>query len=69
MQTKLPWAKVDFHLAIKEKDAERLILAGVIDLIGKSISSIDKMTAQIKKFVKNLISIQHGLELYESAQK
>lgn len=53
-QAKLPWAKVDFHLAIKEKDAERLILAGVIDLIGRSISSIDKMTAQIKKFVKNL---------------
>ncbi len=53
-QSKLPWGKVDFHLAIREKDAERLILVGVIDLIGKAISRIDKMSAQIKKFVKHL---------------
>lgn len=53
-QSKLPWSKVDFHLAVREKDAERLILLGVIDLIGKSISRIDKMAAQIKQFAKSL---------------
>ncbi len=53
-QSKLPWSKVDFHLAIKDKDAERLILVGVMDLIGKAISSIDKMAVQVKKFVKTL---------------
>lgn len=53
-KSKLPWAKIDFHLAVREKDAERLILVGVMDLIGKAISRIDKMTAQIKSFAKTL---------------
>ncbi len=54
VQGGLPWSKVDFHLAVREKDAERLILLGVMDLIGKSISRIDKMATQIKQFFKSL---------------
>lgn len=53
-KSNLHWSKIDFHLAVREKDAERLILIGVIDLIGKAISRIDKMGAQIKKLVKTL---------------
>ncbi|MDF1655686.1 MAG: ATP-binding protein [Coxiellaceae bacterium] len=50
----LPTSVVDFHLAVSEKNIERFILKGVVDLIGKSISQVDKMTALIKKTVKNL---------------
>src|ERR1700722_786796 len=32
----LPWAKLDFHLAMSEKDVERIIINGIIELIGKS---------------------------------
>ncbi len=53
-RTKLPWAKVDFHLAVTEKDAERLIIKGVMELIGKSISQIDKLAALIKNTLKHL---------------
>ncbi len=50
----LPWSKVDFHLAITEKDVERFIINAVIQLIGKSVGQVDKLTATIKSFVKNL---------------
>ena len=50
----LPWDKVDFHLAITEKDIERFILNAVIRLVGKSVGKIDKLAATIKKVVKNL---------------
>lgn len=53
-QANMPWAKVDFHLAVTEKDAERLIIKGVMELIGKSISQIDKLTAIIKNTLKHL---------------
>lgn len=51
---KISWAKVDFHLAITEKDAERIIINGVTDLIGQSINSVEKLTHLIKKHVKKL---------------
>ncbi len=50
----LPWSKVDLHIAITEKDLERLILNGVMDLIGKSISQVDKLSVTISQFVKKL---------------
>lgn len=53
-QSGLNWSKVDFHIAVKDKDIENLILTGVIDLIGKSISHVDKMAAQLKKLLKGL---------------
>lgn len=50
----IPWAKLDFHLAIDEKDAERIMVNGATDLIGKSISSVEKLSHLIKKYTKNL---------------
>lgn len=69
----LHWNKVDFHLAITEKDVERFIINAVIRLIGESIRHIDKLTATIKSFVKNLkpkfaLSSEHiSLELEVSS--
>ena len=53
-QIKFAWSKMDFHLAINEKDVERILINGVTDLIGKSIGSIDKMLHIIKKLAKKL---------------
>jgi AAA+ ATPase superfamily predicted ATPase len=53
-QIKFGWSKIDFHLAINEKDAERILVNGVSDLIGKSVGSIDKLLQVIKKFAKKL---------------
>jgi len=50
----LPWAKVDFHMAITESDVESFIIRGVNDLIGKSISQVDKLSSVIKTVVKKL---------------
>jgi uncharacterized protein len=50
----LPWQQIDFHLAITDKDVERLIIHSVRDVIGKSISHIDKLATLIKTAVKKL---------------
>ncbi len=50
----MPWSKLDFHLAITEKDIERIILNGVSELIGKSIGSVEKLVHIIKKYAKKL---------------
>ena len=50
----LPWTKVDFHLSVSERDAERFIIKGIMELIGKSISQIDKLSKVIAATVKNL---------------
>jgi uncharacterized protein len=50
----LSWGKVAFHVAITEKDVERLAINAVIRLIGEAIGQVDKFTALIKSFVKNL---------------
>jgi len=52
--TDLPYGKLDFHIAISEKDVERIIINGVIDLIGKSIGSVEKLVNVIKKYTKKL---------------
>lgn len=52
--SQLPWSKVDFHLAIAERDVERFILHGVTDLIGKSISHVDKLASVIRNTAKKL---------------
>lgn len=53
-QINFPWAKIDFHLAVTERDAERLIIKGILELIGKSINHIDKLTTLIKNTLKHL---------------
>lgn len=53
-KSNLHWSKVDFHLAITEKDIERFIIKAVIQLIGKSIGQVDKLVAIIKDFVSGL---------------
>lgn len=45
---------VDFHLAVTERDAEQIIIKGVIELIGKSIGTVDKLQTVIKKYIKYL---------------
>lgn len=50
----LPWSQIDLHIAITEKDIERLIINGVMDLLGRSISQIDKLNVTVVNFVKNL---------------
>jgi len=50
----LPWTKLDFHLAVSEKEAERIIINGVTNLIGKSIGSVEKLAHFIKKYAKKL---------------
>src|SRR3990167_9271270 len=42
-QIECAWAKVDFYIAITEKDVERLILSGVTDSIWKSVGSVEKL--------------------------
>ncbi len=50
----VPWSKLDFHLAMHEKDVERIIINGTIDLIGKSVGSVEKLVHLIKKYAKKL---------------
>ena len=50
----LPWSKLDFHLAVTSKDAERIILNGVSELVGKSVGSVEKFLHIIKKYTKKL---------------
>lgn len=53
-QIDMAWAKLDFHLAVTEHDAERIIINGVMDLIGKSVGSVEKLIHIIKKHAKKL---------------
>lgn len=53
-QLNMSWSKLDFHLAITEHDAERIIINGVNELIYKSIGSTEKLVSVIKKYVKKL---------------
>ena len=53
-QLDFAYSKIDFHLAVTEKDVERIIINGVINLIGKSIGAIEKFTHVIKKHAKKL---------------
>jgi DNA-binding PadR family transcriptional regulator len=50
----LPFVETDFYMASSEKIIETYILNGVVELIGKSLGSIDKLVASIKKYVKSL---------------
>jgi hypothetical protein len=50
----IPSVKLDFHLAMTEKDAETLLLHGVTSLIGKSVGAIDQLQNSIMQFVKKL---------------
>lgn len=49
-----PVEKLDFHIAVTEKDAERIILNGVTSSIGNTIGSVDKLAHIIKKLTKKL---------------
>jgi hypothetical protein len=50
----LPSTKIDFHLAINEDDAQRFIVQGVAELIGKAIGRVDKLQLLISRFLKTL---------------
>jgi uncharacterized protein len=49
-QLNFSWSKIDFHLAINETDAERILINGVIELIGP----VDKLIHIIKEQAKKL---------------
>lgn len=53
-QIHFPWSKVDFYIAVTEKDVERLLIQGVTELIGKSINSVEKLGHVLKKYAKRL---------------
>lgn len=50
----MPWAIIDFHLSLREKDAERAILKGVTTLINESVGSVEKIMRFIKLQAKRL---------------
>lgn len=50
----IPVERLDFHLAVTEKDVEQIIINGVTNTIGNTIGSIDKLLHVIKKFTKKL---------------
>ena len=50
----MPWTKLDFHLAVTEKDVERILLNGMSELIGKSTEGVDKLLHLIKKYTKKI---------------
>lgn len=52
--TKHAWVKLDFHLAVTEKNAEQIIINGVTELIGKAVGAIDKLQHIVKKYVQKL---------------
>ncbi len=53
-QINIPCSTLDFHLAVTDRDAERIIINGVIELIGKAIGSVEKLVRIIKKYAKKL---------------
>lgn len=50
----LAWSKVDFHLAVSEKDVERILINSIAELIGKLFGSVEKLVHVIKKYAKKL---------------
>ncbi|MCW5589143.1 MAG: ATP-binding protein [Legionellales bacterium] len=52
--SELPFSKIDLHVATTEKELERCIVKGIIDLIGSTISVIDKAIQNLKHTFKNL---------------
>lgn len=61
------WTKMDFHVAVTDKDAERIIINGVVDLIGKSLGSAsEKLMLLAKKYAKKLIpKLSMGTEYFK----
>lgn len=54
LQLNCAWSKIDFYIAVTEKDAERVLLNGVTELIGKSIGSVEKLGHVLKKYATRL---------------
>src|SRR5690606_12649337 len=46
--------KMNFHLCTSEEEISQLVLNCVIQLIGKSVGQIEKMTSSIKKYISSL---------------
>jgi hypothetical protein len=54
LQLNCAWSKIDFYIAVTEKDAERILLHGVTELISKSVGSVEKLGHVLKKYAKRL---------------
>lgn len=52
--SKLPFTEVDFFMASNEKMVESYLLNGIVDLIGKALGPIEKLTNSLKKYLKHL---------------
>ncbi len=50
----LPSASIDLHVATSEKGLERIILKGIVELIGKITSAVEKSIQSLKYTFKNL---------------
>jgi AAA+ ATPase superfamily predicted ATPase len=54
-QINFAWTKIDFHVAVTDKDAERIVINGVTELISKSLGSAsEKLMLIAKKYAKKL---------------
>lgn len=53
-KTKLPFIKINFHLATSEEEVAQLLLDHVIKLIGSALGQVEKLMASIKKYLSNL---------------
>lgn len=52
--SKRPYVEIDFYMATSEKIIEAYILNGVVELISKTLGSVDKLLSSIKRYVKDL---------------
>lgn len=50
----LPSARIDLHVATSNKSIERLLLKGILELIGEAIGPVDKIIQNVKYKLKNL---------------
>ena len=54
-QAKYPWSKIDLHMAVTEKDAERCLVNGISELLAKSVGkATEKLMLIVKKYAKSL---------------
>ncbi len=53
-QTQCAWSKIDFYIAVTEKDVESLVMNGVSELVAKAIGSVEKLGHIVAKYAKRL---------------
>src|SRR5579872_7311770 len=52
--SKLPFAKINFHLSTSEEEIAQMVTDSVIKLMGNSFGKVEKLMASIKKYLSHL---------------